>query len=255
MKPVRIISSCLFILLLTFTVIRPSALLAQEDIGNEYRITLFPSHKVTETIGGFGYLGYVWNPEKNYQTYYLGWPCATYTPKSWLQFWGGLIGVYTANESKADQLELRPFGGVKLFLPNQLKWNIYNFTRYEYRALQDRTTHEWNNYSRIRVRFGVEIPLCSTAKAWQPGGFYGLADIEPYYRLDKNEVDPMRIRTGIGYIMKSAPLRIELIYHVQYTQPIEESGLTYTDNIFRLNIKLGLHSGILGSLFNPSFDD
>jgi hypothetical protein len=34
-------------------------LFAQEDIGNEYRITLFPSHKVTEKIGGFGYLGYV----------------------------------------------------------------------------------------------------------------------------------------------------------------------------------------------------
>ena len=44
------------------------SLLAQEDIGNEYRITLFPSHKVTDKIGGFGYLGYVWNPEKNYQT-------------------------------------------------------------------------------------------------------------------------------------------------------------------------------------------
>jgi hypothetical protein len=245
------------LLLLLFTLITfiPLASTAQDDIGNEYRITLFPSHKITDKIGGFSYLGYVFNIEKNYQSYYLGWPCATYTPKPWLQIWGGLIGVYTSNESKADQLELRPFAGVKLFLPNELKWNIYTWPRYEYRALQDRTTHEWNNYSRLRVRFGVEIPFRSRDKAWQPGGFYGLADIEPYFRCDKNQVDPLRIRGGIGYIMKSAPLRIEFIYHAQYTQPYEEGGLIYTDNIFRLNIKIGLHSGILGRLYNPGFDD
>jgi len=244
-----------FVILFLICIFTAVSVFAQDDIGNEYRITLFPSHKVTDKIGGFGYLGYVWNPEKNYQTYYLGWPCATYTPKTWMQIWGGLIGVFTENESKANQLELRPFTGAKFFLPNNLKWNIYNFTRYEYRALQDRETKEWNNYSRLRVRFGVEIPLCSRDKAWTPGKFYGLADIEPYYRFDKNHVDPLRIRGGIGYIMKSVPLRIELIYHAQYTQPTEESGLIYTDNIFRLNIKIGLHKGILGNLFNPSFDD
>jgi hypothetical protein len=245
----------LLLLLFTLLIFIPLASMAQDDIGNEYRITLFPNHKITDQIGGFGYLGYVFNPEKNYQSYYLGWPCATYTPNSWLQFWGGLIGVYTADESKADQLELRPFAGAKLFLPNSLKWNIYTWPRYEYRALQNRTTHEWNNYSRFRIRFGVEIPFCHRDKAWQPGKFYGIADIEPYYRFDKNQVDPLRIRGGIGYIMKSAPLRVEFMYHAQYTQPTEESGLIYTDNIFRLNIKIGLHTGILGSLFNPSFDD
>ncbi len=134
---------------LTFFAFNSLSALAQEDIGNEYRITLFPSHKVTDKIGGFGYLGYVWNPVKGYQTYYLGWPCATYTPKTWMQIWGGLIGAYTNNEDKSDLLEIRPFAGAKFFLPNNLKWNIYNFTRYEYRALQDRETSDWNNYSRI----------------------------------------------------------------------------------------------------------
>ena len=244
-----------FVSLFLISALYAVSALAQEDIGNEYRIPLFPSHKVTDKIGGFGYLGYVWNPVKNYQVYYLGWPCATYTPKSWLQIWGGLIGAYTANESKADNLELRPFGGVKLFLPNELKWNIYNFTRYEYRANQDRETKDWNNYSRIRVRFGVEIPFTKREMAWKPRTFYGLADIEPYYRFDKKWIDPMRIRGGIGYVMKSAPIRIEFIYHAQFTQPDEQSGLTYTDNIYRINIKLGIHKGILGSLYNPDIDD
>jgi hypothetical protein len=91
--------------------------------------------------------------------------------------------------------------------------------------------------------------------AWNPRTFYGLADIEPYYRFDKNLVDPMRIRGGIGYVMKSAPVRIEFIYHAQYTQPDQESGLRYTDNIYRINIKLGINKGILGSLYNPDLDD
>lgn len=255
MMPVRKQSLFLSVFFLSLIVLKPMSSIAQDDIGNEYRITLFPSHKVTETIGGFGYLGYVFNPEKKYQSYYLGWPCATYTPNKWLQFWGGLIGVYTDSKNNPDQLELRPFAGVKLFLPNQMKWNIYNWTRYEYRALQDRDTREWNNYSRIRLRFGVEIPISSRDKAWQPESFYGLVDVEPYYRFDKSEVDPFRFRGGLGYIMKSAPLRLELIYYAQYTKPYAESGLKYTDNIFRLNIKIALSKGILGSLYNPSLDD
>ena len=61
------------------------------------------------------------------------------------------------------------------------------------------------------------------------------------FRFDKGLIDPLRIRGGIGYIMKSVPLRVELIYHVQYTNP-DGSGLKYTDNIFRLNI---LSSGLI----------
>ena len=226
----------------------------EEDIGNEYRITLFPSYKITERLGGFSYLGYVWNPEKEYRAYYVGWPCATYSVKPWLQLWGGLIGVYTDQETKANQLELRPFFGPKIFLPNKMKWNIYNWTRYEYRALQNLDTRDWNNYSRIRVRFGVEIPLSSKEKAWDPGQFYALSDIETFIRLDNGTIDPMRIRGGLGYVMKSIPLRVELIYHAQYTQPTESDGLTYTDNILRLNLKLGLHSGILAKFYNPEMD-
>ncbi len=42
-----------------------SSLKAQQDKGNEYRITLFPSARITDKITGFAYLGYVWNTEKN----------------------------------------------------------------------------------------------------------------------------------------------------------------------------------------------
>jgi hypothetical protein len=219
----------------------------EEPIGNEYRTTVFPSYRISDTWAGFGYLGYVTNPEKGYDVYYLG-KGANYMYNSWSQAWGGLIGTYTDNEAKADQNELRPFFGVKLFLPNEWEWIIYNFTRYEYRALLDRGTDDWTGYSRIRSRFGVEFPLGARARAWKPKSWYGLADVEPYYRFDKNVVDPLRLRCGIAYIV-SDRLRVELIYHAQYTRPAGSTGLEYTDNIFRLNIKIALSSKLLGRIY------
>jgi len=228
-------------------------LLAQDDIGNEYRITVFPSHKISGNISGFGYLGYVWNPVKKYQTYYLGWPAGMYIPNKWLQVWGGIVMMFTNNEIASDKLELRPFTGVKLFLPNSMKWNIYSFTRYEFRAIQERNSREWTNSSRLRNRFGIEIPLTSNLHAWQPKTFYALADAEPYYRFDKGQVDPFRIRAGVGYIMDGR-IRMEFIYHAQYTHP-NGSSLKYTDNIFRLNIKIGLNKGIINQQQNPEIDE
>jgi len=227
---------------------------AQDDTGNEYRLTLFPYHRISDEVTGFAYFGYVWNPEKDYQTYYLGWPAASYAPNRWLQIWGGLVGLYTNNQHSADKLEMRPFVGGKFFLPNDAKWNIYNFTRYEYRATQNRDTDDWSNVSRLRSRFGVEFPLASGERAWQPKTFYGLADAEPYYRFDRGEVDPFRLRAGIGYVA-SERIRLEFIYHAQFTHPAGSSGLEFTDNIFRLNIKLALNKGILARLQNPDLDE
>jgi hypothetical protein len=227
----------------------PLTTLAQPDepIGNEYRLTVFPYYSINDKTAGFGYLGYVNNPEEEYQTFYLGKGLNYFLTPS-VQLWGGLISTYTENENSANQLELRPFAGAKLFVPNQIKWNIYNFTRYEYRAIQDQETHDWNNYSRIRSRFGVEFPLVSLKNAWQPKTWYALADVEPYYRFDKGIIDPFRVRGGIAYIV-SDRVRVEFIYHAQFTRPAGSSGLEYTDNIFRLNIKIAMDKGVLQRVF------
>ncbi len=42
----------------------------------------------------------------------------TYSVTKWLQISAGLRGYYTDNKVNADKLELRPFAGVKLYLPN-----------------------------------------------------------------------------------------------------------------------------------------
>jgi len=225
-----------------------------EPRSGEYRVTVFPFHKITDTLTGFGYLGYVTNPDKHYRTGYLGWG-ATYTVNPHVQLWGGLIGTYTNNEESSDKLELRPFAGVKLFVPNGIKWNIYNFMRFEYRDIQDRDTGDWSGYSRIRDRIGVEFPLASAERAWQAKTWYGLADAELFYRFDRSQIDPARLRAGIAYIASNR-VRVELIYHMQWTRPTGNDSLRFTDNIIRLNIKVGLTKGrLLSRLVSPDIDD
>jgi len=219
-----------------------------EPRNGEYRLTLFPYHKISDELTGFGYLGYVNNPDKEYQTAYLGYG-GSYSFNRTIQLWGGLIGTYTDNQHSSDKLELRPFIGPKLFLPNDWKWNIYNFTRYEFRDIQDLDTHAWTGIHRLRSRFGVEFPLTSGENAWQPKTFYALADVEPFFRFDKDVIDPFRVRGGIAYIISSR-VRVEFIYHAQFTRPAGSSGLEFTDNIFRLNIKIALNKGIIQRVFD-----
>ena len=84
-----------------------------EPRSGEYRLTLFPYHKISDTLTGFGYLGYVSNPDKNYTTDYLGWG-VNWSASPDVQVWSGLFGTYTNNENSADKLELRPFVAAKL---------------------------------------------------------------------------------------------------------------------------------------------
>ena len=217
-----------------------------DERDGEYRLTLFPYHRISDDWTGFGYLGYVNNPDKEYQTAYLGYG-GSYAINKSIQLWGGLIGTYTANRNSSDKLELRPFVGPKFFLPNDWKWNIYNWTRYEFRDIQDLDSHQWTEIHRIRSRFGVEIPLTSRENAWQPKTFYALADVEPFYRFDKDTIDPLRVRGGIAYIINSR-VRVEFIYHAQFTRPVGSRGLEFTDNILRLNFKIALDKGIFSRI-------
>ena len=214
----------------------------------EYRVTLFPFHKLTDSLTGFGYLGYVTNPEEDYETGYLGYGMS-YNSTKYVQWWGGLIGTYTDNDFASDRLELRPFLGLKLFLPNDKKWNIYNYARWEYRNIQDQDTNDWSRYSRFRNRVGIEIPFASIDQAWQPKTWYGLADAEVMYRTDRDTIDPARLRAGFAYIFNDR-VRAEFIYHIQWTRPYTGSDLEFTENIFRLNIKVALNRGILRHVFD-----
>src|SRR5262249_11745701 len=128
-------------LLLCACLLIPRAAMAQATappeppINDEYRITAFPTHPLFGDFVGFGYLGYVDAVDKNTKTYYLGWPGVIYKPRQagWIEGWAGFIYVWNDIENASNTHELRPFVGVKLYVPNSAHVNVYNLTRYEWR--------------------------------------------------------------------------------------------------------------------------
>ena len=245
-----------FIGLIVVVLLTASSAQAQSspDVTNEYRVTAFPHFPIKGKLTGFGYLGWVKNPEADYTLWYVGHPGVVYSVKPWFQIWGGLLGIYTNNETavnaKQDTMELRPFIGPKLFLPNKRKWNIYNFTRVEFRQTYSHSTHEWTNVERIRSRFGVEVPLTSRSRAWKENTWYGIANIEPMYRFDKDDVDPFRAQVGLGCIPNDR-IRMEFLYYANWGRVAPSNNLAFTENIFRLNVKIAVKRALLSHVWNP----
>jgi hypothetical protein len=220
------------------------------DVANEYRITAYPSYPISEKLTGFGYIGWVNKPDADYQSYYLG-TGTFYRAAKAVQLWVGLISAYTDNTERSNLLELRPFTGVKFLGMSAKKWRYYNWTRYEMRLTETLDTDAWKTVHRVRNQTRLEIPLAPTARAWTPKSWYVLSDVEPIYRSDTSTIDPLRLRAGVGYIASSR-LLVEFQYYAQYTRP--DSGLKYTDNIFRLNLKITSKRGLL-SLLDGHIDD
>lgn len=220
-----------------------------DELTDQARFNVSTHHLITSNLTGFFHLGYFNDPGLDERTYRIGWPGVTYTPNHWLQLSGGLLTTFEDNTKKANTLELRPYAGMKFFIPNDYKLHLYDLFRYEFLDTEDLRTHQWTGFNRVRSRFGAEIPLSSHEKAWKPRTWYVLSDIEPFYRFDKNIFDPLRVRGGAGYIINSR-VQCEVVYCAQFTASTG-SSLAFTENIVFLNIKIGLAEGILERLYNP----
>jgi hypothetical protein len=226
---------------------------ADDDVSDEYRFTLAMHAKITDTVTGNGMLGFFTNPDLDTRTYRVQWPDLTYRPAPWIQLSGGLLTQYLADEHKADKLELRPFAGVKFFVPNKARWTIYNFTRYEYRNTENLDTHDWEDSHRVRSLFGVEVPLTSRERAWKPKTWYALGGAEPFFGFETHQIDQLRLSAGIGRVLTDR-LRVEFTYYSNLTRP-NDGGLRHTENLFQFNFRLALHEGLLGKLFSPFAGD
>jgi len=195
-----------------------------DDFSNSFPIQIYLAHPIAEDLNASWQTGYQYNPDKDAGTYTIPSPTLTYSYTKWMQLTAGLRCIYADNDGSADTLELRPFGGVKLFLPNHMEWNIYNYTRYEFRDIENLSTSDRNSYSRIRTRFGIEVPLTTTENAWKANTFYAIADVEPFYRFDKNTLDPLRVRGGVGYAINDR-MRFEFLYSAHFDRPAAGGSL------------------------------
>jgi hypothetical protein len=247
----RVLFWCGLLLAVAATPVSAQEPPADTDILQEYRITGYPSYRISDEVSGFGYVGWVYKPDARYTSYYLG-KGVFWSPVKWLQVWGGVIGVYTNQYDSSNLLEIRPFGGPKFIGTNSRKWQVYNWTRYEMRLTETLNTDEWTTVHRFRNQTRLSIPLASAARAWTPKTAILFSDVEPIYRSDNANVDPVRLRVGLGYIV-SPQLLVEFQYFAQWTRP-GGGGLKYTDNIWRLNFKLSGRGGLERMLYGGMDD-
>ena len=70
------------------------------------------------------------------------------------------------------------------------------------------------------------------------------------YRFDKDEVDPMRAQVGLGYIA-GPRIRVELLDYANWGRVSPSNDLGFTQNIIRLNVKVGLKHSLLSHVWNP----
>ena len=208
-----------------------------EDIRNEYRVTLVTTRPAAdrEKVVFFQYLGVVDSNDKGVTSFYYSPPGLIIKPRKWAEVWVGMFGIYSQFTSKDSSWELRPLTGAKFYVPNHAKMNIFNFTRFEYRYVNQ--SHAGTTTKRLRNRVGFEVPF-TQARAWTPRTWYGLADVEHFWQLDDGYLERYRVRGGIGYII-SKTWRAEAIYHAEFSGDAGQPKV-YKDNIFRLNIKLSL---------------
>jgi hypothetical protein len=240
------------VLLLAACTILQTARAADPEITDQYRLTLELNARITTNFAGSGTLGFFANPDQENQTYRVEWPNITYLTTDWLHLSGGLLTQFTDNHDSPNQLELRPFLGAKFFVPNKAKLSIFNYTRFEYRNIENLTTHDWEHTSRLRSLFEVDVPLSSRERAWKPNTWLALASAEPFYEFNTHDISELRLGAGVGYVL-SDRLRIEFTYYADFTRP-NNGALAYTENIFLLNFRFALHKGLLGALLSPFAD-
>jgi Protein of unknown function (DUF2490) len=225
---------------------------APESIANEYRVTLVATKPAAERekVVFFGYLGVVDSPDKQVSSLYYSPPGLIIKPKPWTEIWVGMFGIYNSNKSTDNSWELRPLTGLKLYAPNHAHINLYNFTRFEYRSVHQ--SGSTTSTPRLRNRIGVEVPF-TQARAWAPKTWYGLSDVEYFYRLNDQYLERYRVRAGLGRVL-SKTWRAEFIYHAEFTGG---NGVhkAYTNNIWRLNIKLSLPRRGQRVSVAPDFDE
>jgi len=225
--------------LITLFSIHAAAQDKDKNIWQEYRPSLVFAMPINEKWIAWQYNVVVYSPEKKLTTVGVTLPGFTYRPfgtkasGGWLELWAGTLFAPTDNYHTTNSLEIRPVGGVRVFVPNTGKLNIFNFARYEYRAFHQ--NNNWTSQPRFRDRTAIEIPLAKGDKRWAPKSWYTVFDVEPFWRLDDKFLEKVRVRGTIGYIVRRR-LALEFIYHAEFAGS-KGKPKDFVGNLWRFNIK------------------
>ena len=216
-----------------------------QDVTNDGRAEVVFAHPTfLDKLSGAPYVFFD-DQTGDVKSYRVAFPNVIYHAKPWLQGWGGLI-VTWKDEASGDTRELRPYAGIKIFVPNSVHLHLYDWTRVEWRRTTNTDNNTVTRVWRFRTRPGVEFPL--SAHAWQPGTFYGLFNGELF--VEQSFVDAVRFMSGAGYI-RNDRVRLEFNYVLELSRKSSTDALAYSDNSFRFDVKLSFKEGLLHKQQGP----
>jgi hypothetical protein len=240
-------------MLVTLLFICAATTVRADDRNDEYRFTVTPSYAITTDKRwiGVGYFGYYNGADRDYEVGYVGLG-AMRRISDWADVWMVAQNLRTDNEEAANVNEYRPAVGFKNYFTRSGPFTFYNFARMEYRMFERDGSGDDSEYFRFRDQIGIEFALGETAN--KPGGWYALTDAEAFYRFDTGEWDLIQLRTGAGVTINEY-VRLELIYTMRLTRAGNDDGFDWTGNIYRLNVKVARHKGLLDRLAHSHTDE
>ena len=211
-----------------------------QEVADDGRIGVIFAHPIAGELSG---APYVWFDHQTggVKTYRVSIPDVDYRARRWLHGVGGFIVNWT--DGQGNTREIRPYVGVKIFMPNSAHVHLYDLTRFEWRRITNTASDTITRERRFRTRPGVEFPL--STRAWQPATFYGLANGEIF--VEHGFVDALRFMSGAGYI-KSDRVRLEFQYLLELSRKASTNALAYSGNSFRLDFRVSFKHGLLQRL-------
>jgi hypothetical protein len=218
-----------------------------QDVADDGRVAVVFAHPTfLDEVSG---APYIWFDDQTggVTSYRVAFPNLIYHAKPWLQAWSGLIVSWKDDQASSNTRELRPYAGVKIFVPNSAHIHLYDWTRVEWRRTTNTDDNSVTRVWRFRTRPGVEFPL--SAHAWQPGTFYALSNGELF--VEHSFVDAVRFMSGAGYI-KNDRVRLEFNYVLELSRKSSNDVLAHSDNSFRLDVKLSFKEGLIHRQEGPN---
>lgn len=215
-------------------------LMAQETEESENQVWLdfIPHARISNTLEYYGTVGYrsIWGDQRS--------RVVTFRPSLRFQFLpalalhGGVAFFYSFHEGIDDNLEIRPWEGLRLSWPDVYMLRFKQYLRLEQRININMTDGSKTYAHRIRYRIKAKLPLNKRSIQYQT--FYVPFYYETFATLDEaSDVvysSRNRFMVGLGYVFGERWIA-EVEYISQSDRFSPEGGYLDANNILRLKVQ------------------
>ena len=217
--------------------------LSAQQTNAQFWLDFNPSYRVAERVTLYGKIGIKTNSPHTWTRYLItpsikyNWPRLILRDYKFMEELHAGVGVYyTNNVYFSDSLEIRPFQGYSLTIPNRRMIAIKHFIMLEERF--ELNTDNWENTFGLRLRYKASVTFRFHGDLWAPGkGFYIPLSCEFFWNLisTKQFNDIIRVVGGLGYEFLNHWKTAFLVGYNLSRVTVEES-FNLNDILFRFRV-------------------